>query len=69
MMEELLPAELQEAASELAAYWRDSFGNEVRIDYGTGHETTFVAWMCALYRLGFFETEDREGLVFHVFDR
>lgn len=69
MMEELLPPEMQEAATELVAYWCDSFGNEVRIDYGTGHETNFIAWMCALYRLGFFSTEDREALVFYVFDR
>ena len=43
---------LQSAASagadvELAPYLCDSFGNATRIDYGTGHETTFVIFLCS----------------------
>jgi hypothetical protein len=30
------------AATELASYLFDSFGNATRIDYGTGHETSFI---------------------------
>ena len=48
--------------SELASYFADSFGNATRIDYGTGHETTFVALLyclvrplCATRRLQFLE--------------
>ena len=33
------------AAAEVAAYLVESFGNPVRIDYGTGHETTFVLFL------------------------
>lgn len=36
---------------ELAGYFRESFGNRTRIDYGTGHEASFVAWMFCLARL------------------
>ena len=36
------------AATELASYFADSFGNATRIDYGTGHETTFVALLYCL---------------------
>ncbi len=36
------------AAAELASYFADSFGNATRIDYGTGHETTFVALLYCL---------------------
>jgi hypothetical protein len=47
-MKEILPPELHAAAEELAEYFKGSFGDKTRIDYGTGHETTFVAWMCCL---------------------
>lgn len=42
----------QAAAEELSAYWADSFGNSTRIDYGTGHETTFAALLFCLAKLG-----------------
>ena len=45
----------------------DSFGNRTRIDYGTGHETTFVAWLYCLSTLGVFGEQDRIALVSHVF--
>lgn len=35
------------AEAELAPYLCDAFGNATRIDYGTGHETTFVVFLCA----------------------
>ena len=46
MQEKALPEEQRGAVIELAAYLEDSFGNRVRIDYGTGHETSFIVWMC-----------------------
>ncbi|KAJ8517330.1 hypothetical protein ON010_g18336 [Phytophthora cinnamomi] len=45
MQENMLPEEMRGAVIELAAYLDDSFGNRVRIDYGTGHETSFIVWM------------------------
>lgn len=36
------------AVDELLVYWVESFGNPQRIDYGTGHELNFVAWLAAL---------------------
>lgn len=45
--------------AELKAYLYDAFGSFVRIDYGSGHELTFLAWLAYLYRLGFF-TEDTD---------
>lgn len=33
---------------ELSCYFKEAFGNRTRIDYGTGHELAFVAWMCCL---------------------
>ncbi|XP_054162767.1 serine/threonine-protein phosphatase 2A activator-like [Oppia nitens] len=38
-------------ATELRPYLLDSFGNEQRIDYGTGHEMCFVIFLMGLYKL------------------
>jgi serine/threonine-protein phosphatase 2A activator len=51
----LAPRAAAAALGELAPYWRDSFGNATRIDYGTGHETCFVALLYCLARLGAFK--------------
>jgi serine/threonine-protein phosphatase 2A activator len=55
---------------ELVPYLIDSFGNETRIDYGTGHETTFIAFLFCLARLGIVTPQrDAVALVNKVFDR
>jgi hypothetical protein len=66
---QLLPPELQGAAIELLPYLLDSFGNATRIDYGTGHETTFVAFLYCLAALGLVTEADRQALVCVVFNR
>jgi hypothetical protein len=65
----LLPQELSAAAVELLPYWLDSFGNPTRIDYGTGHETTFVAFLYCVAALGLVTEADRAALVCVVFNR
>lgn len=57
---DLLPDHLQPFTVELKAYLLDAFGSFTRIDYGSGHELSFFAWVCFLYRLGFF-TPTAEG--------
>jgi hypothetical protein len=52
LTQHVLPEELRGAAAELAPYLDDSLGNPTRIDYGTGHETTFIALLCCLAKLG-----------------
>lgn len=51
---ELLPTDTQLFIPELRAYLAEAFGSFVRIDYGTGHELNFVAWLGYLHRTGFF---------------
>jgi serine/threonine-protein phosphatase 2A activator len=46
LCKDILPEGKKEAALELLPYLLDSFGNSTRIDYGTGHETTFMILMC-----------------------
>ena len=48
---DLLPPALQAAVPELAAYLGASFGNETRIDYGTGHELSFAVFLLCLFKL------------------
>lgn len=60
-------SDLQKATPELVSYFTDSFGNMVRIDYGTGHEVTFCAFLYCLARLGAVGQEDRQALVTRVF--
>jgi hypothetical protein len=46
MLRAALGERYTEAIVELAAYLCVSFGHETRIDYGTGHETNFVIFLC-----------------------
>ena len=43
-----------ETIEELRAYLHDSFGHPIRIDYGTGHESSFVVFLLALCKIGCF---------------
>lgn len=71
LMLQILPRDPEDprsaAAVELAPYFLDSFGNASRIDYGTGHETNFAAWLYCLARLGLLQEEDYPGVVLRVF--
>ena len=67
-MREILPPELSGAAVELASYFAESWGNATRIDYGTGHETTFVAWLACLEQIGLLTPADLEATAFRAFN-
>jgi len=56
-----------EAIPELATYLIHSFGDRKRIDYGTGHETTFMAFLFCMNKLGLFTSEDYTAIVIKVF--
>ncbi|KAI7754408.1 hypothetical protein M8C21_020087 [Ambrosia artemisiifolia] len=66
-MLQFLPEEMNSATVELTPYFTDSFGNSSRIDYGTGHETNFAAWLYCLARLGVIKEEDYHAVVARVF--
>ena len=63
----VLPPPMRGAAAELSPYLLDAFGNGTRIDYGTGHETNFLAFLFCLARLGLLEASDRRAAVLAVF--
>jgi len=42
---------------EVQVYLKDSFGNSTRIDYGTGHEMTFVMFLACLFHAGVYDVK------------
>jgi len=70
-MKTILPeSEQQEKfANELAPYLVSSVGNYTRIDYGSGHEASFVQWMYCLKVLKLVQPEDDFALVARLFVR
>lgn len=45
---------------ELRAYLHDAFGHPVRLDFGTGHESSFMVFLYALLKLGCFGNPSTE---------
>ncbi|CAE6475145.1 unnamed protein product [Rhizoctonia solani] len=53
----ILPSNLHKAIPLLTPYLLTSFGSFIRIDYGTGHELSFVVFLLCLHKLGFLSSE------------
>ncbi|PSN75161.1 Phosphotyrosyl phosphatase activator [Corynespora cassiicola Philippines] len=49
------------AKTELEAYLMGSFGSAQRLDYGTGHELSFLAFLGGLWKLGAFPPSEDGG--------
>lgn len=54
---------------ELGTYLSESFGNATRIDYGTGHETNFIAFCCCLDLIGVVNKNDDNAIILGFFQR
>ncbi|KAF2429332.1 PTPA-domain-containing protein [Tothia fuscella] len=54
-------AERFSALEELKSYLMGSFGSAQRLDYGTGHELSFLAFLAGIWKLGGFELKE-EGV-------
>ncbi|KAI9151959.1 phosphotyrosyl phosphatase activator PTPA [Paramyrothecium foliicola] len=48
------------AREEVASYLLGGFGSAQRLDYGTGHELSFLAFLGSLWKLGYFK-DGRQG--------
>ena len=46
------------AESELSSYFLGSFGSPQRLDYGSGHELSFLAFLGCIWKLGGFSSPD-----------
>jgi len=69
LLYDILPPNLRSALVELLPYFIHSFGNEARLDYGTGHEASFVAFLACLSKIGFLKRSDQASLVTCVFKK
>ncbi|KAJ1959476.1 Serine/threonine-protein phosphatase 2A activator [Dipsacomyces acuminosporus] len=67
LLQDLLPPACHGAAIELVPYLSEAFGNATRIDYGSGHELSFMIWLLCLCKLGFLEPADSVAIVLVVF--
>lgn len=66
--EEIEPT-VRAAAEEIGPYLLDSFGNPVRLDYGTGHELHFVMYLYCLRALGVLRQRDHRAMVLRIFTK
>lgn len=64
----ILPENLHGAAEEIAVYLSESFGNSVRIDYGTGHELSFILFLMGLFKIGFLAETEKCAVAIRVFN-
>jgi len=62
-------AEFVGAVKELKVYWEESFGHYERLDYGTGHELSFMVFIFCLFKLGIYTPDDMEAVVNKVFQQ
>ena len=49
--------------------YTEGFGNATRIDYSTGHEMKFVAFLCCLMKMKVIPQECAAAVVIHVITR
>lgn len=68
LLEQYIPEKLQRSSAgeitplaEMKAYLLGSFGSAQRLDYGTGHELSFLAFLACLWKLGAFANSE-EGV-------
>ncbi|KAJ9096581.1 hypothetical protein QFC19_007113 [Naganishia cerealis] len=59
----------QDSVPELCVYFKESWGNRTRIDYGSGMELNFLCWLLCLRKLGVITEADDQAVVLKVFWR
>ena len=66
-----MPRELHDAIPFVEPYLLASFGSFTRMDYGTGHETSFALFLCCLTFIRFLAPEPRveRQIVLNLFVR
>lgn len=69
MLQDTLPERFHRAIPEIAVYFVDGFGNSTRIDYGTGHEISFLMFLCCLFKIGAFIEEDKVAVATRIFPK
>ena len=78
LLEKYLPEEIMKhnpasgsvtLIAELTSYLMGSLGSAQRLDYGTGHELSFLAFLCGIWILGgFTPNQDEQAITLRVLD-
>ena len=72
LLQECLPEPLLAAREEIGPYLLGSFGSPQRLDYGTGHELSFLAFLACLWKVDYFPQAEpgieERGIVLGVFE-
>ena len=66
-MNDFLPTDKLEHAEEIGTYLAYSFGNEIRLDYGTGHESFLVIFLFCLNKLEIVHNSELKELILSCF--
>ncbi|KAF2880365.1 hypothetical protein ILUMI_25812 [Ignelater luminosus] len=69
LIQSVLPEKLHRAIPEIMHYLLEAFGNPTRIDYGTGHELSFVMFLCCLFKIGALVESDKAAVPCKIFAR
>ncbi|ODM99584.1 Serine/threonine-protein phosphatase 2A activator [Orchesella cincta] len=72
LLKSALPDNFHGSVDEISVYLTESVGNSTRIDYGTGHEFSFVMFLYCLFRIGALDTQkadDRIAAVTCIFSK
>lgn len=67
MQSRIIPAAFDPILSESNHHFCTSFGSAARLDYGTGHELSFLAYLLILRLVGILKEEDEQAIVTRVF--
>ncbi|KAM3162363.1 Serine/threonine-protein phosphatase 2A activator [Lachancea thermotolerans] len=69
LLHKFLPEPCHKSIVELQYYLGNAFGSRERLDYGTGHELSFFAEICALDMLGVWGADFQASDVLFLFDK
>lgn len=53
---------------EISKYFIESWGNRMRVDYGSMNELHFISWLLCLYKIKILSDSDGKALVIKVFN-
>jgi len=67
LIQGVVPPRLYRSIPEIMYYLIEGFGNATRIDYGTGHEISFIMFLCCLFKIGALVESDKPAVPCKVF--
>ncbi|KAK3088570.1 hypothetical protein FSP39_020725 [Pinctada imbricata] len=69
LVKDCIDEKFHRSCPEVSVYLVESIGNDTRIDYGSGHELAFAAFLCCLFKIGALEEADAPAVGLKVFAR